>query len=134
MMRTIVITMVSWLLLISLVASCDAGNKKVVPQPKVSAKCSDDQFVRSDSAGVITGKLAKWSEKHIAMSSRGLWLIDADGDTALFRVEPDETDNLNETKLVIGHCVKVTYKTEVVEEDGIELNRFFHVTRLDYPQ
>lgn len=133
MMRVITLSTVFLLLLISLFTGCDTDDKKVAPKSQVFAKCSDDQFVRADSAGVITGKIAKWSEKHVAMSSRGLWLIDKNGDTALFRVEPDETDNVDEAKLVVGKCVKVTYKTEVVEEDGVELNRFFHATRLDYP-
>lgn len=86
----------------------------------------------SRDSGVLTGIIAEWDKPGGIVAYGGLWVIDSGNDTIIFRVEPNLTENFDEAKLRKGGCVTVTYSREIVEEDGIELNRFYYAGRLEY--
>jgi hypothetical protein len=100
--------------------------------------CARDAFSAADSSGVFSGLIAGISELKKSSIQRYLSLTDVAGDTIVFRVLLENTDaptaNIDKSKIVEGKCVTVHYVREIVEEDGIELNRFYYATRLDYPE
>lgn len=105
-------------------------------QPKggdgAQSDCDQTKLSALDS-GVLTGIIADWEKPSAIVKYGGLWVVDSERDTIIFRVEPNKTANFAESKLRKGRCVTVTYSREIVEEDGVELNRFYYADRLEYP-
>lgn len=109
------------------------GSKENDPRAISHAKCASQEFIANDSGGVFTGRILGLTGNSLNSLHRYLMLADRSGDTLDFKVRPDLIENFDEDKLQVGGCVTVSYKTEIIEEDGIELNRFYNATHFDYP-
>ncbi len=107
--------------------------KDIVQKDKTKLKLTKEKFVSNDSGGVFTGLIIKWDEPSVIVPYQGLWLTDCDNDTIIFYVYPEETKNINNAKMVNGNLITVTYETEVALQQKVEVNRFYHVKKLDYP-
>ena len=128
----------TWTLAFVLLFCCQANeNQKSSGAQAVKPDSLGKSFIGSEIAGVFSGTVAKLSELKNSSVQRYLSLCDGSGDTIVFRIFLANTDsptaNVIESKLGFGMCVKVHYVTEIVEEDGVEFNRFYYATRLDYP-
>lgn len=128
----------TWLLTLAFIVSCQSNESqsRVVPE-KLESDCRQEAFVGSDTSGVFSGIVARLSELKKSSIQRYLSLSDSSGDTIVFGIFLDNTDtpteNVDEAKLEVGKCVIVHYATDIVEENSIELSRFYYATRLDYP-
>lgn len=111
--------------------SCQKNSKEQLGQ--LQSGCIRTKLSVNDSTGVLIGNISMWDKPNALVTYGGLWVVDKDNETIIFRVEPNQTKNFKCDNLEIGQCIKVTYSREIVEEDGIELNRFYYATRLDYP-
>ena len=128
----------AWLLILVLLISCQSNEhqRRVAPE-KSKSECCQEEFVGSDTSGVFSGIVVRLSELKKSSIQRYLSLSDSAGDTIVFGIFLDNTDtpteNVDEAKLKVGKCVTVHYMTDIAEENGIELSRFYYATRLDYP-
>ena len=118
--------------------SCQSQNKDTrIKEKSNQSLCEPEQFVGSDTSGVFKGTVLIYHEFDPNRSYRYLWLLDSLGDTISFRIilpaSTKVTKNVLEEKLKPDVCVTVSYVTDIVSEEGIELNRFYYATRLDYP-
>jgi hypothetical protein len=111
--------------------ACQSNGKTSRSAPQ--SPCPIEKFNKTDSTVNFTGTVAFWDKPSAMVSYGGLYLTDKNNDTIIFRVEPGEVDGFFEDSLKPGKCVTVNYATEIVEEDGIELNRFYHAKKLAYP-
>lgn len=123
------------ILLLIAVICCQTRKELEINTGRGDTLCPKEIFDNSDSGGVFTGKIVKYSEDSF-VDDAFLSLQDNNGDTIIFRVFLEsypKTRNVIKKKLYIGNCGTVIYKTDIVEIEGIEVNRFFYATRLDYP-
>jgi len=120
----------------SLIIRCTADTQKDNNANNAQLKCKIDNFISANTGGAFCGKTISLGAKKAWRAHRYLLLEDVDGDTVSFYIHLDNTDkptkNVIEEKLETGSCVRVYYETDIVEEDGIELNRFYYADSLEY--
>lgn len=126
-----------WILVLSLSFFCQAEQKNPDENiAKRNSECPIEEFLASDTGGTFRGAVVRISEQKKDAAHRYLSLVDQVGDTIAFRVFLENTDtpteNVKEAKLKSDMCVEVHYVTDIIEEEGFELNRFYYATRLEY--
>lgn len=97
-----------------------------------SETCIAKDFDQKQTEGKVTSEIVRWEEAG-EDAFGGLWISIGKNDSLLFRVIPEETQNVVKSNLEKGNCVSIEYYTEIIEEEGIEINRFFYAAHLDYP-
>lgn len=96
------------------------------------AGCSGQEFRAPDTGGEFTGEVVSLSPERKHRSWRSLALRDSKGDTVYFRMPASEVNEDNDARLEQGTCVNVVFTTEIIELDGIEVNRIYHATKLSF--
>jgi hypothetical protein len=119
--------------LFSTAAFCHKSSGHAAKNGIEKETCPQTEFNKNDSAGELTGTAIKLTEMKKYKTSRSLFVNDKSNDTIIFRIEPDEVEGFFEDSLRSGKCVTVKYVTEIVDEDGVELNRFFHAKKIVFP-
>lgn len=122
---------------VSFVIICGMGCEQA-DRSGASAACVREDFIDTIQSGTFTGSVIAFHPHNPNRSSRSLWLLDKSGDTISFSVMLEETDvptqNVTEENLKAGNCVSLSYRQEIVEEEGIVLDRIYYVEELSYPE
>ena len=89
-------------------------------------------FDKNLKEGTVKSSVVRW-DGFGGHTYGKLWVEVGGGDSLAFEIIPEQTKNVIEEKLLKGRCVTIEYWVEVFTEEGIEFDRSYTATRLDYP-
>lgn len=122
-----------------IVITCDQGgsksNQNISSGKNLSATNScvgSAVFSMKDSSGTLRGPVLHFSDTSASSACGGLIVKDKAGDSITFLFAYSELQNMDLKKLSIGSCVEISYRAEIIREEGIESNRIFFITDIKY--
>ena len=108
-------------------------NTSIQKKEMAAATCSPSAvFNKKDSTGTIRGPVLSFDDTSISSASGDITIKDKAGDSIPIFFHYSEAKNVDLKKLVIGNCVEIFYRAEIIREEGIESNRIFFITDIKY--
>lgn len=117
--------------------NCQQNNKNEHVQKNsagdVNVLCNDlDTFNNVDSTGTVRGIIQAVEDTSSMAGCVLIVLKDKNLVERVFCASYGIVKGLEIKKLTSGVCVTVTYYAEIQREEGVEVNRTFYITKLDY--